>query len=111
MRDPKRPRRLRLPWRDDPADDYPELMEEFLHNIELNVQKAYPAVEPPPAFRDALHQRLVAEAAWLKEHPAESPGEVAIKRTGVAAAVLILLGLALVIWRSNRPQPRAAGLA
>jgi len=96
---------LRLPFlgqgpHGEPADAYPEVAE--------SVRQAYPAVEPSRAFRDALHARLLAEAAWLKAHPVETPREAAMRRSMLVAAALLMLCLAALAWRGQRTQTAAA---
>ena len=78
-------RSLRLPLRrDDTPDNYHEVLDGFL-DVMQTVREAYPTVEPSPAFRDALHARLLAEAAWLKDHPVETPREAAMKRSAAGS--------------------------
>lgn len=98
-------RALRLPFqhRDGEEPDYAELLDNFYDVVET-VREAYPSVQPSPAFRDALHARLMAEAAWLKDHPVASPRAVAVKRSALAAAALLLAGLAVLAWRSTHSQ-------
>lgn len=80
----------------EPAEAYPEVVE--------TVRQAYPAVEPSRAFRDALHARLVAEAAWLKDHPVETPREAAMRRSMLVAVALLMLSLAALAWRGQHRQ-------
>ena len=108
MMDMKGIRSLRLPLRrHDAPENYHELLDGFL-DVMQTVREAYPTVEPSPAFRDALHARLLAEAAWLKDHPVETPREAAMKRSAAAAAALLVLGFAALAWRSFRLQANPA---
>lgn len=82
------------------ADVYPEVVD--------TVRQAYPNVEPSRAFRDALHARLLAEAAWLKDHPVETPREAAMRRSALAAAALLMLSLAALAWRNHHSHTAPA---
>ena len=65
------------------------------------LRRAYPRTEPSPAFRQALHTRLVVEAQRLKPQPAQEPRASLVGRAVVGAAALSVAGLALVVWRSR----------
>lgn len=106
MRDFSGLRGLRLPFRGPSPDEEGDPLRDFA-DVAQSVRAAYPVVEPSRAFRDALHARLLAEAAWLREHPLEDPREAAVKRSAVAAAALLLLGLAALAWRHHHAQPQA----